>query len=332
MNQTLTEQHLRRQLFTTPPENFEQLALEVFHYQARHCAVYRQFLSYYQTDISRIQQITAIPFMPVEVFRHHTVISDGKVPQLVFESSTTTGDIPAKHAVADRDIYHESLLKGFSSRYGHPSQYAMLALLPSYLERGHSSLVHMVQQLMEASAHPANGFYLYDHEALALQLAALENKGQPTLLIGVTYALLDFAAQYPMPLKHTIVMETGGMKGRRKEMIREEVHQQLTAAFGVPEIHSEYGMTELLSQAYSTGSGRYTTPPWMRVLVRDAYDPMDYLPTGSTGQLNIIDLANLYSCSFLSTSDLGQLHADGTFSVIGRQDISQVRGCNLMML
>lgn len=322
---------LRRQVLEVREADFEAKALEVFRYQAAHCTVYRRFLELLRVDPEQVKSLQAIPFLPVEAFKSHSVLSDELPARLTFTSSGTTGMITSQHPVADPALYEESFLRAFQLFYGDVRDYCVLALLPSYLERSGSSLVYMAEALVKKSAHAGSGFYLHNYAELSEKLRRLEAAGQKVLLLGVTYALLDLAEQFPQQLKHTVIMETGGMKGKRKEMVREELHAQLTAAFGVPHIHSEYGMTELLSQAYSKGEGVFACPPWMRVLVRDVNDPFTNLPAGRTGGLNIIDLANLYSCSFISVSDLGKLHDDGRFEVLGRFDHSDVRGCNLLV-
>jgi hypothetical protein len=280
--------------------------------------------------------MTDIPFLPVSFFKTHRVLNnEHDSVALLFESSGTTAETPARHYVHDAALYEQALLSGFAQFYGDPKQYTFLALLPHYLERGHSSLVHMAQRLMAHSGKPYNGFYLHDFDSLYHSLRKLEDAGEHTLLLGVTYALLDFAAAYPMPLRHTIVMETGGMKGRKKEMTRSEVHDMLKARWQLPAIHSEYGMTEMLSQAYAAPfsdaakAGIFSSTRTMRALVRDINDPLDVRNSGS-GCLNIIDLANIYSCSFLATDDLAMVHPDHTFEVLGRADHSALRGCSLM--
>ena len=311
---------------------FNNLSLAVFHYQYRHCAVYRQYCNYLRIDLSLIDHYTKIPFLPVELFKNFDIISDEKTAQIIFESSGTTGSIASRHLVADSDLYIESFRTNFIANYGPLQDWHILALLPSYLERGHSSLVYMVNELIKETASVESNFYLYDFEALAQQLIKLQAAGdRKTMLIGVTYALQDFAAAYPQRLDNTIVMETGGMKGRRKEITRIELHQELATAFQVSDIHSEYGMTELLSQAYSTGDGRFRTPPWMKIILTDLYDPFDIKLIAETGKVNIIDLANLYSCSFISVADMGKVFADGSFEISGRIDMASLRGCNLMI-
>jgi hypothetical protein len=251
---------------------------------------------------------------------------------MIFESSTTTGNIPSRHLVKDLGLYEQSFLTGFQEVYGDPRDWCIIGLLPSYLERKHSSLVYMVDHLMRLSQIAESGFYLYDHGKLGRSLETLEQRGQKTLLFGVTFALIDFAHEYPLSLKHTVIIETGGMKGRKEELTRSQVHEILTRAFGAPAIHSEYGMTELLSQAYSSGHGLFHCPPWMKVLVREEDDPMTMMENGNArGGLNMVDLANLYSCSFIATEDVGRSYPDGRFEVLGRIDHSEIRGCSLMM-
>lgn len=311
---------------------FRETALKVFFYQAEHCSVYRDYLKGIGSDPDSIHEPEEIPFLPVEFFRTHRVISDEPEPELIFESSGTSQSNTARHYVAHAFVYRESFSEAFQANYGPPERLCILALLPSYLERSGSSLVYMMDHLIGQSGHPDSGFYLDNLEDLFAILLKRNEDNYPTLLMGVSFALLDLAEKYPMKLSdHVVVMETGGMKGRRKELVRKEVHDQLSKAFGTRLIHSEYGMTELLSQAYSPGQGIFKAPPWMRVLVRDPNDPFTPLQTGQTGGLNIIDLANLYSCSFIATGDLGKLYEDGTFEVQGRFDHSDIRGCNLMV-
>jgi hypothetical protein len=282
-------------------------------------------------DVDCIRQISQIPFLPISFFKTHHVASGDFIPEIVFESSGTTGSVNSKHNVKYRDIYKQSFINGFKHFYGDPGEWCIIGLLPSYLERSGSSLVMMVEELVRLSGHKRSGFYLYDFEKLAEVLRELEANKQKTLLIGVTFALLDFAEQFPMQLEYATVMETGGMKGRRKELLREEVHQLLQQGLGVLIIHSEYGMTELLSQAYSVGKGVFKTVPWMRVLVRDEDDPLLIKEKGR-GLINVIDLANVHSCSFIATDDVGRVYEDGSFEVLGRMDNSDVRGCSLMVL
>jgi phenylacetate-coenzyme A ligase PaaK-like adenylate-forming protein len=314
---------------------FRDTTLEVFRYQAAMNPVYREFIHGIGLDPKQVREPDQVPFLPVEFFRTHRVICGNVTPGLIFESSGTTRMEPSRHYVADPGLYQESFSRGFTSVYGDPSGLCILALLPSYLEREGSSLVYMMEHLIRMSGHPESGFYLDQGEKLAGVLGRCNRNGQPTLLIGVSFALLDLAEKYPMELgDHIVVMETGGMKGRRKELIREELHRILRKAFHSKVIHSEYGMTELLSQAYSTGKGIFRCPPWMKVLIREPNDPLSILSplkVSQSGGINIIDLANLYSCAFIATGDLGVLHPDGSFEVRGRFDHADVRGCNLMV-
>lgn len=318
-------------IFDLKPGDFAGLALEIFRYQYRENPLYRSFTDALGIKPEKVNTIKDIPFLPVRFFKSHKIVSGQSEPEIYFESSGTTGMVNSRHWIPDTDLYKESFTRGFKQVYGDPRKYCILGLLPSYLERGHSSLVYMVEELVRQSGHPQSGFYLHDYAQLQQNLQTLENAGQPTLLIGVTYALLDFAEQFSQPLKHTIVMETGGMKGRRKEMVREEVHGQLMQAFGLNSIHSEYGMTELLSQAYSTGDGIFSCPPWMKIVLRDDEDPLTLSESGK-GVINVIDLANVHSCSFIATDDAGVLYPDGRFEVRGRVDGSDLRGCSLLAL
>ncbi len=305
--------------------------LEVFRFQYQHNEVYRRFAGLTGRTPDKVKRVEDIPFLPVEMFKTHQVVSAGPPYDAVFRSSGTSGMTFSRHYVKNLALYREAFLRGFEMFYGPVSQYVILALLPSYLEREGSSLVYMVSELIRMSGKDESGFYLKNTEDLIRQMEKSERAGQKTVLIGVSFALLDLAETVRMNLKHTIVMETGGMKGRRKEITRMELHEKLMEAFGVDAIHSEYGMTELLSQAYSKGEGKFRTPPWMKILIRDSEDPLAYLPAGKTGGINIIDLANIYSCSFLATQDLGKINDDGTFDVLGRFDNSDVRGCNLLI-
>lgn len=323
--------YLEKMLSIRNNQEFDNLAMEAFTYQFEHIEVYQSFCRLRGLDPSIIHSVDQIPFLPAEFFKNRRIIPEKLGSQLIFTSSGTTGTINSRHYVASREVYHASLLKGFQSFYGSPSQYCFLALLPSYLERKESSLVYMVRRLMNLSGNKDNGFYLNNLEELAEKIIALEQQGQKTLLIGVSYALLDLAEKFPMPLKNTILMETGGMKGRRKEITRAELHSLLTTAFDLENIHSEYGMTELLSQGYSSGEGMYCSPPWMKIFIRDIYDPFRFVETGNAGGINVIDLANIYSCSFIETKDIGILHQDGKFEISGRFDFSDTRGCNLLV-
>lgn len=317
---------------STSQTDFEAKALETFNHQYRWNTIYRQFCDHLKKNPASVQQIDDIPFLPIPFFKTHKISSGKERFDIVFSSSGTTGSQTSKHFVHDLKLYTQSFTKGFQYFYGPIENYCVLALLPSYLEREGSSLVYMVNDLIIKSGHPQSGFHLNDVSELRRKLLQLENSGTKTVLIGVSFALLDMVEQQPLELRHTIVMETGGMKGRRKELIREELHDRLKKGFGVDHIHSEYGMTELLSQAYSKGNGIFETPPWMSIKIRNTEDPLSYQPIGKTGGLNIIDLANRHSCSFIATQDLGKVYPNGSFEVLGRFDHSDVRGCNLMVL
>lgn len=322
---------LPARIFQTTDKNFTAQSLEVFRYQAKHCQLYAEYLNHLSLDPSTVKTEDQIPFLPVEFFKSHPIISKSGSPEMVFSSSGTTGMVQSQHYVMDLGLYEQSFSKTFELYHGRPEDWVILALLPAYQEREGSSLIYMVDHLINRSQHEESGYFLYDHERLSQTLVQLRQKKVKTLLLGVTFALLDFAENYTITdFPELVVMETGGMKGRRKEMIREEVHQQLTTAFGVEHIHSEYGMTELLSQAYSQGKGLFSCPPWMKIKIRDTNDPFTLLPDGKTGGINVIDLANLYSCSFIATQDLGKIHPTGQFEVLGRFDHSDIRGCNLM--
>lgn len=311
---------------------FKTAALRTFRLQYTHNNVYRTFCDHLNTSPEKVHNLDDIPFIPIQFFKDTKLLSTTDAVKEVFTSSGTTGSVTSKHYVTDIDIYEQSYLNAFEQFYGKPSDFCILALLPSYLERKGSSLIYMVNDLIAKSQHPQSGFFLEDMEKLKVHLATLEASGTQTLLIGVSFALLDFCEKYQIQLNTTTIMETGGMKGRRKELIREELHDLLKKGFGVDVIHSEYGMTELLSQAYSKGNGIFTCPPWMKVLIRDTEDPFTYQPHGKTGGVNIIDLANTNSCSFIATQDLGKKHEDGSFEILGRFDESDIRGCNLMVL
>ncbi len=313
-------------------KEFQKTALKVFRFQYENNLVYQQFCKLLKRTPREVDNLQDIPFLPIEFFKSKTVLSSTDPIQTTFNSSGTTGILTSKHLVTDLSFYEASFRKAFSHFYGNIEDYAVLALLPSYLEREGSSLIYMVEDFIESSNHPDSGFYLHDHDALAKKLIELDKAGQNVLLIGVTYALLDLIERHSFTLNNTIIMETGGMKGKRKELIREELHQILTNGFGVSKIHSEYGMTELLSQAYSLGDGRFECPPWMDILVRDTEDALSYVSTGKTGGLNIIDLANINSCSFIATQDLGKKYSDHSFEVLGRFDHSDIRGCNLLVV
>jgi hypothetical protein len=317
-------------IFTVEQADFEQLALEIFQFQYNNNPIYQQYVNALSIVGPNVQSLNQIPFLPIQFFKTLEVKTTTFRPQAVFESSGTTQTINSRHYVKDLNMYRHSFLKAWEQFYGPVQDWCIIGLLPAYLERQHSSLVVMADELVRLSGHALSGFYLYEHEKLARVLQQLEQQQQKTLLIGVTFGLLDFAEKYPMPLSHTVVMETGGMKGRRREMTREEVHHILKTAFQLNAIHSEYGMTELLSQAYSQRDGIFNCPPWMKVLVRQEDDPLDVRLMGS-GIINIIDLANLYSCSFIATDDVGTVTQQGSFDVLGRVDTSDIRGCNLLI-
>jgi phenylacetate-coenzyme A ligase PaaK-like adenylate-forming protein len=318
-------------IFSVTQDGFETLALKVFRFQYANVPVYHQFCDAIGCKSEQVKQLSQIPFLPISIFKTHQVLADGKQAEVVFESSGTTGMISSKHYVADTVPYEQSFSLTFQRFYGSIQEYVVLALLPSYIERGNSSLVYMTEKLIHNSNQLESGFYLHNQEELYAKLLELKVQKQRVLLLGVTYALLDFSEKYSLDFPELIVMETGGMKGRRKEMVRQEVHAQLTDAFGVAKIHSEYGMTELLSQAYSKGDGLFLSPPWMKIVLRDLYDPKQILAVEQVGAVNVIDLANIYSCAFIETSDIARVHRDETFEIIGRADQAELRGCNLMV-
>jgi phenylacetate-coenzyme A ligase PaaK-like adenylate-forming protein len=312
--------------------DFKEHTLALFQYQFEHNAVYRSYCDLININPSDVKEINDIPFLPIQFFKSHMVCSSPNTPTNYFESSGTSGQIRSKHYVVDYSIYHKSFEKGFELFYGSIEDYTLIALLPSYLERDHASLVYMANELIQQTKQPLSGFYLDEWDKLKATLDRLEEKGQKTILLGVTFALLEAAEKFSWNLNHTLVMETGGMKGMRKEWVRTALHQHLKDRFGVHNIHAEYGMTELFSQAYSNGDGIFYSPPWMKVLTRAPEDPFEIQPIGKTGGLNIIDLANIDSCAFIATQDLGKLYKDGSFEVLGRFDQAEVRGCNLMVV
>ena len=313
-------------------KQFEKIALKVFRLQYENNLVYQEFCDFLKVDKQYVKTLEQIPFLPIQFFKNHNVVSNTNEIQETFTSSGTTGMITSKHLVTDVSLYEQSYLNAFSEFYGNIEDYAILALLPSYLERSGSSLIYMVKDLIELSNNEHSGFYLNNYDDLISKLVELDNVGQNILLIGVTYALLDLVEKQKFQLKNTIIMETGGMKGKRKELIREELHEILCDGFGVSSIHSEYGMTELLSQAYSLVNGIFECPSWMRILIRDTEDAMTYVINGKTGGINVIDLANINSCSFIATQDLGKKYPNNSFEVLGRFDNSDIRGCNLMVM
>jgi phenylacetate-coenzyme A ligase PaaK-like adenylate-forming protein len=318
------------------PAGFKQLALDVFKYQSAENEVYKRYINSLKINVNSITELEQIPFLPIEFFKTHKIISGIQYPTStiqLFTSSGTTGSVQSKHYVNDVTVYETSYRKAFEYFYGNIEEYCILALLPSYLEREGSSLIYMADDLIKKSKHPKSAFYLNNYEELITVLKQL--KDQKTILLGVTYALLDLVGKLPLEKggrgDYLTIMETGGMKGKRKELLREELHTILCKGFAVDHIHSEYGMTELLSQAYSKGNGVFHCPPWMQVLIRDASDPFTFLPLHKTGGINVIDLANINSCSFIATQDLGKLLDNNSFEVLGRFDNSDIRGCNLLI-
>lgn len=323
---------LQQQLFSIQTEQqFTDAALQVFRFQAYHNPVYKKFIKGLNIHTGSVTAVEQIPFLPISFFKGHQVVTKATKAEVVFTSSGTTGMITSSHYVTDVSWYEQSFRQAFQLFYGDIKNYCVLALLPSYLEREGSSLIYMAQDMITQSGNPDSGFYLYNHADLHAQLKRQQAAGKPTILIGVTFALLDFIEAHAIDFPELIVMETGGMKGRRKEMIREELHSLLCRGFGVKSIHSEYGMTELLSQAYSKGDGIFNCPPWMRIITRDTNDPLSFTENNHTGGINIIDLANINSCAFIATQDLGRVAGDGSFEVLGRFDHSDIRGCNLLV-
>ena len=312
--------------------DFKTCALQVFRHQFKNNAIYRSFCDLLYIHSSDVKEIEEIPFLPIQFFKSHAVLSSTQAVKETFTSSGTTGSSVSKHMVTDLSWYTKSYTKGFEHFYGPIEEYTVLGLLPNYLERDGSSLIYMVDDFIKKSNKPSSGFYLNNLTELSKTLIALDKKGEKVLLIGVTFALLDLIERQQFKLQNTIIMETGGMKGRRKEIIRNELHEILCAGFGVSKIHSEYGMTELLSQGYSSGDGVFDCPPWMKILARDTEDALTMVGTNKTGGLNVIDLANYNSCSFIATQDLGKVDNNGSFEVLGRFDHSDIRGCNLMVM
>lgn len=329
-------------------DRFEAATLAVFRYQAARNPLYSRYLEllnrptydvrrtmydlrHTTSDVERRMPYVVHPFLPIQFFKTQEIKAGSWAPQTVFTSSSTTGQTPSRHLVRDPDFYLENARRGFTFFYGDPSEWCILALLPSYLERSGSSLVAMADYFIRLSKHRESGFFLNDMAGLKDALSHCQSKGYKTLLLGVSFALLDFAERYPMDISGITVMETGGMKGRRREMTRPELHENLCAAFGIPAIHSEYGMTELFSQAYAQGGTLFSPAPTMRVLATEINDPFCLVSPGRTGVLNIIDLANLDTCAFIQTEDVGRVYEDGRFEVLGRLDVAEMRGCNLMV-
>lgn len=312
-------------------KQFEKLALKTFRFQHENNLVYRKFCDLRNTNAQKIKTLEQIPFLPIQFFKSHQVVSNDGAIQEVFTSSGTTGANTSQHLVTDISLYEDSYRKGFSEFYGNIEDYIILALLPSYLDRSGSSLIYMFNDLIKKTNNSNSGFYLNNYQALINKLIELDESGKNIILLGVTFALLDLIEIQKFNLKNTIIMETGGMKGKRKEIIREDLHLQLCAGFGVSAIHSEYGMTELLTQAYSLGNGIFECPMQMQILIRDTQDATCYIANEKTGGINIIDLANINSCSFIATQDLGKKYNNNSFEILGRFDNSDVRGCNLMV-
>jgi phenylacetate-coenzyme A ligase PaaK-like adenylate-forming protein len=323
---------LKNQIFSIHTDTeFKKTALAVFQHQALNCTVFKSYISHLKIDPQSVTTVDDIPFLPISFFKTQAVLSDFRKPIVAFTSSGTTGMVQSRHLVTDLSLYDQSFNQAFKQFYGNPEDICILALLPSYQEREGSSLIYMVDALIDQSKQPDSGYFLHNHQDLFETLNRLKDLGQKTILIGVTYALLDFVELHNLNFPELIVMETGGMKGKRKEMVREELHAVLQAGFGVDAIHSEYGMTELLSQAYSSGQGIFNCPPWMKISLRDTNDPLSPAQQGKSGGINVIDLANLNSCAFIATQDLGKLYSDGSFEILGRFDNSDIRGCNLLV-
>lgn len=336
MKNLFGQAHFTEHLTLGENKDFSALAMAIFRRQAVQNPVYAAYLGHLSVEEARVKSIREIPFLPISFFKSHVLKSGEFAESFIFESSGTTGSINSKHYIKDIPSYLFNAENNFREAYGDPSGYCFLALLPSYLERGNSSLVAMADHFIKLSQHPLGGFFLYDKEQLHAVLLQLERQGQPVILLGVTYALVDFAEEYPMNLQHTIVMETGGMKGRKKELTRAELHAFLKSNFGVESIHAEYGMTELQSQAYSKGDGIFRPPSTMKVLLRSPDDPFEVWEShenpGKTGAINIIDLANEDSIAFIATDDLGRFTGDGGFEILGRIDNADIRGCSLLSL
>ena len=319
-------------IFNTNVANFEENSIAIFKLQYAQNAVYRQYCKHLGiTHAESVTSLLQIPFLPISFFKTHQVRSFSAEPSLKFYSSATGNTGRSEHAILHPEIYTKSFTLSFENYFGPIKNCCILGLLPSYLEKEGSSLIFMVQHLMQLSAHPLNGFFLFEHDQLLERILFLEQKKEPYFLFGVSFALLDFARKFKLNLQYGKIIETGGMKGRKKEITREELHQELALGFGSNRIFSEYGMTELLSQAYANTNGHYQLPAWMQVRISDLNDPFCFLPPGKTGILNIIDLANIASCAFIQTSDLGKLNTDDTFEVLGRADHSDIRGCSLLV-
>jgi hypothetical protein len=335
MSKLNDDKDLRKLIFGIKEKDFEAVALSVFKFQYQNNEPYRTYCNKIKIDAARVNTLTQIPFLPIQFFKNKVITSTLFKPQVIFESSGTTGSINSKHYIKGLDIYEESFNKCFELFYGNIKEYCILGLLPSYLERNNASLVYMVDHLIKQSNNIKSGFYLNDFQKLADTILINEINKQKTLLIGVTFALLDLIDAFQFNLQHTIVMETGGMKGRRKEISKDALHKILKEKFGIENIHSEYGMTELLSQSYSFGNNIFNSPPWKKIVLRSEDDPFEIKSISDkpiTGAVNIIDLANIYSCSFIATDDMGKLYPEGSFEIMGRLENSDVRGCGLMSI
>ena len=329
MNQVSKIQNNLFQNYTV--EEFLEKSLEIFNFQYQNNAIYRQFCDGVKKTPSQVNTLPEIPFMPISFFKHHAVKTGDFNEVVVFESSGTVSEYASKHYVKDLELYKTSFLKSFEHFYGALQNYQILPLLPSYLERSGSSLIYMIDTMMQCSGQTDCSYYLYNHEDLFQRLQVLKTSSKKTILFGVSFALLDFAEHYTLDFPELIVFETGGMKGRRQELLKSELHERLKQAFRVPQIHSEYGMTELLSQSYSAGENLFFSPPWQKILIRDQRNPLHVLSTDLRGGINVIDFANLYSCSFIATEDLGITYPDNSFEILGRIDRAEMRGCNLMV-
>jgi hypothetical protein len=329
--QTSARSELLPRLARLSGESFELLALDIFQYQAAHNPLYARYLQLLGRDPARIARLADVPFLPIQFFKSHVVKTGEWTEEAVFTSSGTTGQTPSRHYVRSVSHYLANTRRGFEQRYGAVDDWCVLALLPSYLERTGSSLVAMADHFIRGSRHGESGFFLHDYARLNDVLRACRDENKKTLLLGVSFALLEFAERYPEDLRGVTVMETGGMKGRRRELTRAELHAELTAAFQLDAIHSEYGMTELFSQAYAAGGTVFRPAPTLAVRAMDPYDPFAAVKAGRTGVLHMIDLANIDTCAFVATEDLGRVYADGTFEVLGRLDVAELRGCNLMI-
>ncbi len=312
--------------------SFKQTALQVFYFQYQNVLLYRQWVDSLHIDPKQVKELYQIPFLPIRFFKEHKILRQGEKESVIFSSSGTTGMQRSQHFVSEIDLYEQSYRNSFEHFYGPISDYVVLALLPSYMEREGSSLIYMAEDFIRISKHQESGFYLNEQADLMAMLKKLKKENKKVLLLGVSFALLDLAERYQIDFPELIIMETGGMKGRRKELVREELHKVYRASFGVKNIHSEYGMTELLSQAYSKGDGLFYTPPWMKILIRDTNDPLSLIGENRSGGVNVIDLANLNSCAFIATQDVGKCFPDGSFEILGRFDHSDVRGCNLLVI